>query len=100
MAGDDESAMPRLLALLAEATRHDALWEGPRSGTAGFMFGAAVGLILGLVEPGWSKAALDELAVLLAAEDGRSPFTHRAELSALAQRLIAEAAAIEREERD
>jgi hypothetical protein len=98
MAEADENATPRLLALLAEAARHPALREGPRAGTAGFMLGAAVGLVLGLTEPTWSEAALDELAELLAADDGRSRSAHRAELWGMARRLVDEAAAIEREE--
>jgi hypothetical protein len=98
MADADQGATPRLLALLAEAARHEALAEGPRAGTAGFVLGTAVGLVLGLTDPLWAQAALDEFVVVLAADDGRSPSAHRADLLTMARRLINEAAAIEREE--
>jgi hypothetical protein len=98
MAEADETATPRLLALLAEAERHAILTRSAHPGLAGFVLGAAVGLVLGLTDPPWAEAALDELAELLAAEVGRSPVAHRAELWGMARRLIDAAAAIERED--
>jgi hypothetical protein len=62
--------LPRQLALLAEAERRDGITRSPRVGTAGFVLGAAVGLLNG--------AALDELAWALAADDGRGPAAPRA----------------------
>jgi hypothetical protein len=99
MAGTHEGMPPRLMALLAEAARYDQLIRAPRGTIAGFMLGAAVGLALGLIDPAWSETSMDDLTEWLAADDGRSPSAHRAELWAMAHRLIDEVAAIEREER-
>jgi hypothetical protein len=98
MADADETATPRLMALLAEAERHAILTRSAHPGLAGFVLGAAVGLVLGLIEPAWSEAAVEEFAELLAADDGRSPSAHRAELWGMARRLIDAAAAIERKD--
>jgi hypothetical protein len=95
MAGRDAPEAARLLALLAEAERHAVVTRSPRAGAAGFVLGSAIGLLLGRTDPDWAAAALDEFAWTLAAGDGRSPAAHQAELRAAAQRVLAEAAAIE-----
>jgi hypothetical protein len=86
----------RLLALLAEAERHNAVVAASAyPSVAGFLLGAAVGLLLGRTDPRWADAAVEEVVALLAAQDGRPPTAHLANLRAMAHRLVAEAAATE-----